>query len=319
MKRRAAIAASLAMLGLPCAAQSLPTRPITLVVPSGPGALSDILARLVADHVSRSLGVTIVVVPRPGGSGTIGSAAVMRAQPDGATLLLGNGAAQGVAPFLMPATPYDPLAEFTPIARVGETQLALVTSLRLPVSNAQELIAHARSNPGTLTFGSFGHGSAGHLLGEVLNKENGVDLLHVPYTNEAAAAQALMQGQVDVGILVSAKPLVEQRQARLIGITGPDGSRAFPGWPTLSSQGVKGFDRARGFQAILGPAGMPEALVRRLASAVALALKDTSLRQRLLDLGVDPADEDPVEFPALYRSLVEGWQFIVRRSGVTLS
>ncbi len=125
--------------------------------------------------------------------------------------------------------PYDPLTEFTPVARVGETQLALVTSLRLPASNAQELIAYARNNPGKLTFASFGHGSAGHLLGEVLNKENNVDLLHVPYTNEAAAAQALMQGEVDIGILVSAKPLVEQRQARLIGITGPDGSRAFPG------------------------------------------------------------------------------------------
>jgi tripartite-type tricarboxylate transporter receptor subunit TctC len=242
---------------------------------------------------------------------------VMRAPADGYTVLLANGASHGALPALNKQLPYDPLRDFIPVARVGETQLALIASPKLPVKTAQDLIAYAKRNPGKLTYGSVGHASAGHLLGEVLKKENGIDMLHVPYKGEAAAAQAVISGEVDLAMLVSAKPYVDQGQVTLIGTTSPNAFAAYPDWPTLSSQGLKGFSQARGFQVLLVPSATPRPVVDKLAAAFHQAITMPEIRRRLLDLGVDPASEQPEELPELYRSLVGQWRSIVETSGVT--
>jgi len=317
MLRQIAAAAYLCAMALPCAAQEFPTRPITIVAPSEPGGISDIIARLVANKAAVELRGTIIVENRPGASGAIGAAYVMRAQPDGYTVLLTNGTTHGVVPALNKKPTYDPIKDFVPIVRVGESQLALVTSKKLPVRNAQELLAYARANQGKLNYGTFGHGSAAHLFGEVLKKRNGVDMVHVPFKGEAAAMQGLLASEIELAIIVSAKPYVEQGQVTLIGLTGPESSAAYPGWPTLSSQNVDGFSLARGFQAFVAPAGTPQAVVDKLAGAFAKALADPEIRKRLLDLGINPATERTEEFPPLYRALIEEWRTLIVESGVT--
>ncbi|MCP4618325.1 MAG: tripartite tricarboxylate transporter substrate binding protein [Bradyrhizobium sp.] len=315
--RQIAVAAYLCAMTLPCAAQEFPTRPITIVAPSAAGGLSDIIARLVANKAAIELGGTIIVENKPGASGAIGGSSVMRAAPDGYTILLANGTSHGALPALNTKLAYDPIKDFVPIMRVGETQLALVASKKLPVKNAPELLAYARSNPGKINYGTFGHGSAGHLFGEVLKKRNGIDIVHVPYKGEAAVMQALIAEEIELAIVVSARPYVEQGQVTLIGLTGPESSDAYPGWPTLSSQNVDGFSLARGFQAFLVRAGTPQAVVDRLAGAFSKAIADPEVRRQLLELGVNPAAERAADFPALYRSLVEQWALLVGESGVT--
>ncbi len=315
--RQIAVAACLCVIALPCTAQDFPTRPITIVAPSAPGALSDIIARLVANKAALQLRGIIIVENKPGASGAIGGSYVAHAPPDGYTILLANGTSHGVLPALNKKLPYDPIKDFAPIIRVGETQPALVASKKLPVKTAQDLLAYARENPGKLNYGTFGHGSAGHLFGEVLKKRNGVDMVHVPYKGEAAAMQALIAGEIELAVVVSARPYVDQGQVTLIGLTGPESSTAYPGWPTLSSQNVDGSGLARGFQVFLAPAGTPQAVVDKLAAAFSRAVADPDVRRQLLELGVDPATERPEDFPTLYRSLVEQWSTLIRESGVT--
>lgn len=316
--KRLALAAIVASIsGFCSAADNYPSRPITIVVPSQAGGLGDILARKVAHKATSALNAVIIVDNRPGAAGAIGSSYVKRATPDGYTILLGNGASQGALPYLTKNPPYDPLKDFVPISRVGETQVALVASKKLPVKNAQELLDFARKHPGTITYGTFGHASAGHLFGEVMKKENGIEMVHVPYKGEGAVMQALIAGEIDLAMIVSAKPYVDQGQATLIGITSPDGAEAYPGWPTLASQGVKGFSQARGFQAFLAPVGTPQPIIDMLANAFSDAVADPDLKKQLIDLGVSPATENPKDFPALYRELVGQWKALVETSGVS--
>ena len=317
MFRHLAIAAVFCTVAAGCFADEFPSRPITIVVPSAAGGMADIIARQISEKAGATLRATFVVENRPGASGAIGGANVMRAPADGYTVLLANGTSHGALPALNKKVQYDPIKDFVPIARVGETQLALVASTKLPIKNAQDLLAYARKNPGKLTYATFGHASAGHLFGEVMKKENGIDMLHVPYKGEAAAIQAVIAGEVDLAMIVSAKPYVDQGQVTLIGTTSPDGTAAFPGWPTLASQGVRGFTQARGFQVFLAPAGTPQPIVNKLADAFSRAVSDPEMRRRLLEVGVDPATERPEDLPALYRSLVEQWRSIVAASGVT--
>ncbi|MDH7795665.1 MULTISPECIES: tripartite tricarboxylate transporter substrate binding protein [unclassified Beijerinckia] len=317
MFHRIATAAFLWAIAASCSAQDYPTRTITIVAPSAPGALSDVLARLIGKKVADTLSGTVIVEDKPGASGAIGSTYVMRAQPDGYTILLANGASHGALTALSKTPAYDPIKDFVPIARVGETQLALVVSDKLPVKNAQDFLTYARAHPGKLSYGSFGHGSAGHLFGEIMKKRNGIDMVHVPFKSEADAVQAILAGQIELAMLVSAKPYVDQGQVKLIGTTSPGANEAYPGWPTLTSQGVEGFSQARGFQAFLAPAGTPQIVVNKLADAISGAVADPEIRRQLLNLGVTPANETPKDFPALYRALVEQWRSIVRESGIS--
>jgi len=318
MLKRVVLAAMVAAIpSLGSAAEDFPSRPITIVVPSQAGALSDILARKVADKAAPALQGVIVVDNRPGASGAIGSNFVKRAPPDGYTILLANGASHGALPYLTKSPPYDPVKDFVPISRVGETQIALVASKKLPATNAQELLEFARKNPGKLTYGTFGHASAGHLFGEVMKKENGIEMVHVPYKGEGAVMQALMAGEIDLAMIVSAKPYVDQGQVTLIGITSPEGAVAYPGWPTLASQGVKGFSQARGFQVFLAPVGTPQPVIDKLAKAVSDAVADADVKKQLIDLGVSPATEKPQDFPALYRELIAQWKGLVDSAGVS--
>lgn len=317
LKRLAFAVAVAALPSFGFAADDYPSRPIVIVVPSQAGGLSDILARKVADRAAPTLHGVMIVDNKPGASGAIGGNYVKRATPDGYTILLANGASHGALPYLTKNPPYDPVKDFVPIARVGETQVALVASKKLPVKNAQELLDYARKNPGKLTYGTFGHASAGHLFGEVMKKENGIEMVHVPYKGEGAVMQALMAGEIDLAMIVSAKPYVDQGQVTLIGITSPDGAAAYPNWPTLASQGVKGFSQARGFQVFLAPVGTPQPIIDKLAGAFSDAVADPEVRKQLVDLGVSPATEKPQDFPALYRELVNQWKGLVESSGVT--
>ncbi|SIR27680.1 tripartite tricarboxylate transporter substrate binding protein [Bosea sp. TND4EK4] len=304
------------MAGSVQAQQPYPSRPITVVVPSGAGGLSDTLARIVTEKAKADLGAAFVIENKPGASGIIAASGVKRAQADGYTVLLANGTSNGAAEALAAKPPYDSIKDFVPVAHVGETQLALVASKKLPVKTAQELLAYARAHPGKLTYGSFGHGSAGHLFGEVMKKENDISMVHVPYKNEADVVQAMIAGEIDLGMLVSAKPFVDEGQVTLFGVTSPSGTAAYPGWPSLSSQGVRGFSNARGFQIFLAPAGTPEPVLKKLGAALTRAISDPVVGKRTLDLGVAPANTPEAEMQTTYRELVEQWRALVKASNV---
>jgi tripartite-type tricarboxylate transporter receptor subunit TctC len=304
------------MAGPGQAQQPYPNRPITVVVPSGAGGLSDTLARIVTEKAKTELGASFVMENKPGASGIIAASGVKRAQPDGYTILLANGTSNGAAEALAAKPPYDSVKDFVPVAHVGETQLALVASKKLPVKTASELLAYAREHPGRLTYGSFGHGSAGHLFGEVMKKENGISMVHVPYKNEADVVQAMISGEIDLGMLVSAKPFVDEGQVTLIGVTSPSGTVAYPGWPSLSSQGVRGFSNARGFQIFVAPAGISEPVLTKLSTALRRAIADPAIAERMIALGVAPASTPAGDLDAVYRELVEQWRALVKASDV---
>ncbi|WP_456705021.1 Bug family tripartite tricarboxylate transporter substrate binding protein [Bradyrhizobium sp. USDA 4449] len=278
--------------------------------------MSDTLARLVCDKARGLIGATFVIENKPGASGIIAGSYVRRATPDGYTIMLANGTSHGAAEALIGKPPYDSGKDFIPIAHVGETQLALIASKKLPVKNVKELLTYATDHPGKLTYGTFGHGSAGHLFGEVLKKENGVDMVHVPYKNEADVVQAMMAGEIDLGILVSAKPYVDQEQVTLIGVTSPSGTAAYPGWPSLSAQGLKGFSNARGFQIFVAPSATPGDIAKKLGDGLSLALADPQLRERILALGVAPTSTPAEMLSSTYVALVEQWRALVKASGI---
>ncbi|WP_117194018.1 Bug family tripartite tricarboxylate transporter substrate binding protein [Rhizobium terrae] len=315
----AAISAYAACLAGRATAQEFPSRPITVVVPSGAGGLSDTLARLVVNKAKTYLDATYIVENKPGASGIIAASAVQRADPDGYTLLLANGTSNGAAEALAKNPSYDSAKDFIPVAFVGETQLALVASKSLPVANGPELLEYARKNPGKLSYGTFGQGSAGHLFAEVMAKNNGVQMVHVPFKNEADVAQAIIGGEIELGMLVSSKTFVDQGQVKLIGVTSPSGTSAYPGWPSLSSQGVKGFSDARGFQMFLAPAGTPEAVVRKLGDALSRAAQDPEVAERIKVLGVAPANVEPAQLNNFYQQLVAQWRTLVKESGVQVN
>ncbi|TWB46412.1 tripartite-type tricarboxylate transporter receptor subunit TctC [Rhizobium sp. ERR 922] len=228
----AAVSAYLAYQPGRATAQEFPSRPIAVVVPSGAGGLSDTLARPVVNKAKTYLDATYIVENKPGASGIIAAFAVQRAEPDGYTLLLANGTSNGAAEALVKNPPYASAKDFIPVAFVGETQFALVASKSLPVSNGTELLEYARKNPGKLSYGTFGQGSAGHLFAEIMAKSNGAQIVHVPFKNEADVAQAIIGGEIELGMLVSSKTFVDQGQVKLIGVTSPSGTSAYTGRPT---------------------------------------------------------------------------------------
>lgn len=246
-----------------------PTRPIRLVVGFPPGQALDIGARVISARLTEVIGQPVVVDNRPGATGIISHEAVKNAAPDGYTLLMGSGASLAINPGLYRRLPYDPLRDFSPIALINTSPMFLVSGQAMPVHDVREMIAYVKARPGQLSYGSGGSGLTQHIAMEMLKKQAGLDLLHVPYRGSPAMVTDLIAGRVQFGFDTSTSilPHAAEGRVKLLGISSSERSAQAPEVPTIAEQGLPGF-LALTWGCIVGPAGMPAPIVALLNAAV---------------------------------------------------
>jgi tripartite-type tricarboxylate transporter receptor subunit TctC len=297
--------------------QTYPTRPIHIVVPSSPGAgVTDIMARLVGQHLSARIGQQIVVDNRPGASGIIGSEVVSRAAPDGYTLLIAN-VSLVVNPFLYPKMPYDPLKDFIPVTNLNSAPLLLVVNPSVPAKSVTELIAFAMSHPGQLNYGSGGLGSTPYLAAELFKSLAGIDVVHVPYKGGAPALSDLVGGQLTFMIenMPGTMPYAKAGNLRALAITSPQRSELAPELPTMAEAGVPGYEIS-GWNGLFAVKGTPPAIVAKLHSEVAKILHTPEVREELAALGAEPVGDAPDDFAAFLKADVARWGKIIQEKGI---
>ena len=298
-------------------AQAWPAKPIRLVVPYPPGGSTDLLARTVGTKVGESLGAQIIVDNRAGANGVLGADMVARAAPDGYTILLGTGATHGLTSFLSKNVPYDPIKDFTPIIAAAEVPIILVVHPSIPAASARELVEWSKRNPGKFSYGSSGTGSPHHLAGELMKQVTGADMVHVPYKGAAPAVQDLIGNQIPAVFttLSTAMPHIRAGKIRAIGFVEPKRQQSIPEIPTLG-ESLPGYAMPVSWLAFFGPAGMPEAIVRRLNAEMNKALQSPDVRAKLEPAGMPIMGTSPEEFAKMLREDFETYRRIVQGAGL---
>ncbi|MBC7732581.1 MAG: tripartite tricarboxylate transporter substrate binding protein [Bacteriovorax sp.] len=301
----------------PSAAQAgYPNRPITLIVPFGPGGIADITARSVAQAMSVALKQAIVVDNRPSAGSIVGSAAVAKAAPDGYTLLLmSNGNA--VSASLFKTLPYDMGRDFAPIATLGYFDLALFVNAGSRFKNVADLLAFARANPGKLTLGSITAGSTQNLATELFKTTTGIDAVIVPYKGTPAVVTALRAGEIDAGFEILG-PMVGQVNAtaiRALAVTSDQRFAALPEVPTMQQAGVANYSVAS-WNALAAPAGTPAEVIARLNVAANAALASPAVQERLLAVGVRPQGSTPGQLRTLLANETKRWGAVMRKAKI---
>jgi tripartite-type tricarboxylate transporter receptor subunit TctC len=239
------------------AAQSYPARSIKLVVPFGPGGPTDVSARIVAQVVQTGLGTSVVIENRPGAGGAIGTRSVANAEPDGATLLIGTSATLGVVPALVKNPGYDPIKSFAPVAKVADSTLVLVVPANFPANSVQEFVAHAKANPGKLSFASAGVGNQTQLLAELFKSKAGLDIVHVPYKSGAEMVTAILSEQVHMAFPESILiPLIREGKLKALAVTSAKRHPQLPDVPTMIESGIPDYVMTF-WSGVVAPAGMP--------------------------------------------------------------
>jgi len=313
--RTVALAAASMLAAFSAAAQTWPTRPITLVVPFAAGSGSDTGARIVGEYLGAALGQRLVVENRVGAVGAIGASAVARAQPDGYTLLVGTNSTHGSNPALLATMPYDPIKDFVPIVRVGIFTYFVVVNPSLPIRSMADLVAEAKAKPDQLSYGS--GSSTSHVMAETFMRGVGIKALRVPYTSNPPALTDIIAGRVsfmfvDVSTSISH---VREGALRAIAITSPTRSSVVPDVPTIKETVLPNFDMESwiGFYA---PAGTPQPIVERLAGEIGKVLALPAVKERLAQLGVDIRPLAGADFSAFTKSEVEKWTRFVHEAGI---
>jgi tripartite-type tricarboxylate transporter receptor subunit TctC len=279
------------------AQQAYPNRPIRLVVAFPPGGTADLVSRVFAQELSEKLGQTVVVENRPGAAGRIGAEAVMRSPADGYTLITAVTSSHGIAPALAKAFPYDPVKDFASVIKLGGSPMALVARNGFPASTAGELVAYAKANPGKINFASTGPGSFAHLAGELLKQAAGIDMTHVPYKGDSDAIKDLTSENVDIFFTPVARPQVEGKLIKVIGIAAVKRAAATPTWPTISETGGPALVLAS-WTGIMAPAGTPREIIDRLNALGNEVLALPSVRKRFDDLAYELGGGTPEAFAA---------------------
>ncbi|HWM41520.1 MAG TPA: tripartite tricarboxylate transporter substrate binding protein [Burkholderiales bacterium] len=316
--RRAFLAILLLLASAGLGAQEYPTRTVRIVVPFAPGGGTDIVGRILAQHLSQRLGQGFVVENRPAGSGIVGADHVAKSAPDGHTLLFAFSSLSSSAQ-LFSKLPYDPVRDFAPVALATTSPLLIVVPAAVPAKDLREFIAHAKASPGKLNYGTSGPGSSPHLATELFMSLTGVQMAHIAYKGIAPATTALLANEVQFSLVPIAvgMPHVKSGRLRALGTCGPQRSAATPEVPTAAEAGVPGLD-VIAWWGMLAPAKTPPAIVSRLNREIRAVLDNAEVRRGLVDQGMDPAGGDPAAFAALIKADMEKWGEIGRRLGVKL-
>ena len=300
-------------------AQTVPGKPIRIVVGFAPGGPADVMARLISQRMTALLGQPVVVDNRPGAGGTIGARAVAESDPDGSTLLLGNTSTLVISPLIYKNVGYDPVKGFAPIALLGTTSNLLIVNPTLPVNSVKELIALARARPGKLNYSSAGIGTPPHLIGEMFKQRLNLDVVHVPYKGGGPSVQAVVAGETQFSFEnpASSLPLVQAGNVRALASTGDTRGTQTPDLPTMIEAGVPDFTSVS-FTAVVVPAGTPGTTVGRLNGAINESLTSPEVASTLIKLNVDVKLTSPDEFAAFLARERDKWTTVVKTAGVQM-
>jgi tripartite-type tricarboxylate transporter receptor subunit TctC len=302
--RMALLSLCLGLASTGVAAQGYPTKSIKLVVPSAPGGSTDQLARLIGDKLSTAWGQSVVVENKPGGGLTLGAAYVANAPADGYTILMG-AVHHTIAPTFYKKLSYDIERDLAPVTVVAIVPNVMITRSDFPAKTTAEVIAYAKANPGMLTYGSTGAGTAHHLIGEQFNVMAGTDLMHVPYKGSSPALVDLIAGRTDFmfDTIASCLPHIKAGRIKPIAVATAARSSALPDVPTLSESSLPGFDIATWF-GLMVPAGTPKPIIDKLHNETVKILNDPEMKARLLAMGAEPVGNTPEEMTAQIKSEV---------------
>ena len=303
--------------GAPSLAQSYPVKPVRYVVAFAAGDSPDIVARLVADRLSRMWSQQVVVENRVGAGGTIAGAAVANAPPDGYTLFHCNIASSAIAAALYPKLPYDPLRDFAMVSRIATTANALIVHPSLPATSVVEFIAYAKANPGKISYGSPGVGTSPHLSMELFKSITGINVVHIAYKGAMPALADVMGGQIPVMLanLPALLPHVISGKVRALAVTSAKRTAQLPAVPTMIESGVPDYV-VTAWYGMCAPAGTPEPILEKLHTDLITTLQAPDVQQRLSDLVIDVAPTSRDEFTAFIRSEIGRWAEVVKNAGI---
>jgi tripartite-type tricarboxylate transporter receptor subunit TctC len=308
----------LSLAALPLAAPALaawPDRPIRLIVAYPPGGTGDLVGRLVGEQLGARMGATIVVENQGGAGGTLAARAVNRAAPDGYTMLLAGNAIYAIQPHLSDIG-FDPVKGVTTIANISESQRLLAVRNGLPVQSLAELVAYGRAHPGKLNYGSAGIGSSLHVMTEMFRREAGFEAVHVPFRGSMPGAQAMLSGDIDFMIDTAIIQFVQQGRLRGLAAVGEKRVGLLPAIPTLAEQGYPGV-RTSGWQALIGPPGMPPDIVATIGGHVEAMLRDPAFLDRLARLNAVPSFRNAAQLAADLAEDHRQFGQIIRSAGIT--
>jgi len=299
------------------AAAEYPDRPIRLIVASAPGGGPDTSSRLIAAELVKQIRQQVVVDNRPGASGSIGTELIARAAPDGYTIGQGNFSTLGTNRTILPRLPYDPDKDLQMVVHMYMTPNLLAVAPQLPVNSVQELIDHARRNPGQLMFASSGNGTSMHFGGELFKQLTGVDMVHVPYKAAQQGVTDLIGGQVQLMFdnVTSIGVHVKAGRVRGLAVTAPKRVPAYPELPTVAESGVPGYEITP-WGGIIVPAGVPKVIIARLNAEVNKALMSPTIREKFAALGNEIVGGTPEQFAAHVKKEVAKWADVAKRAGV---
>jgi len=294
-------------------ADVFPNRPIRFVVPFTPGTL-DVMVRAIGAKLSEKYGQPVIVDSRPGAGTIVGTEIVSRAQPDGHTYLV-NTTTFVINPSLHAKLPYDPVRDFTPVTQIDSVANILLVSPTLPVQTVKDLIAVAKAKPGQLTYASPGSGTAPHIATEMFKSMAGIDLLHIPYRGIPEAATDVISGRVTMLMTTtaSAAPFLRSGRLRAIAVSSRKRVSALPDVPSMSET-LPGYEMDA-FRGVLGPAGIPAAIVKRISADIAHTVRNTEIRDTLIADGSEPVGSTPEQFAAFLKSEMAKWGKVVKASG----
>jgi len=323
MQRRtiltAAVTALAAASGMANAQDTWPSKPITYVVPFGPGGTTDVLGRLVTSKAGPALGTTFVIENKPGTGGSMGTEFTSRAAPDGYTIQGGTISSHAINVSLYTKLPYDPIKNFQPITMIGSMPNVLVVRADSPFKSVQDVVAAAKSKPGSINYASSGNGTSQHLSGVFFEQKSGGKLVHVPYKSSAESLNALLSGQGADMIfenLAPALPHIKAGKLRALGVTSEKRSPAVPDIPAIAET-LPGFG-IESWQAIFAPAGVPAPVVEKLSAAMIKAVNDPEIRSMLVAQGITPGGMTPAELGAFQKAEVEKWARVIKEGNIKL-
>ena len=298
-------------------AQAWPSKPIRMMVPFPPGGSTDIVARIVAQKLSERLGQSIIIENRGGGGGTIGTAAVAKAAPDGYSLAVASTSTHVVAPGVYPKLEYDPVKDFAPVGLMAVSPYLLVVNPAVNAKSLKELVVLAKQQPGKLNYASAGIGSTTHLAMEMLKAATGTFMLHIPYSGNGPAGTAVVGGQVEIlfGSLPALLPHAKSGRVRALAVGTPKRSPSLPDVPTVAESGYPGFDASL-WLAIMAPAGTPQPVIDRLNKELVTLIAAPETREALDKAGAEPLSGTPAELAAMIRDGIPKYARVIKAAGV---
>ena len=296
-------------------AQTYPSRPVTIITPFAAGSVTDATARAIAAHLQEALGQTFIVENRAGAGGMPAASAVAKAAPDGHTLFITTNTTHSAAPGLFKSVPYDPIKDFTPVARIGSFPSLIAANPNLPIKSMQELVAFAKANPGKL---SIAHGnSTGHITIEAFKQRTKIDIARVPYRSNPAAMTDLIAGHIPLMVpdFGTALPQLKVQKIRALAVLTKERSTTLPDVPTLHETVMPEYDLLA-WAGMFGPAGLPAPIAERISNELQKMLSKPEVKERLLNQGVEVFYTGPKEFDAYVKSELTKWTGLIKEAGI---